>query len=131
MLSDDEEFDFTEVNTKLTFMPTDSFEIGIGNRFLNDHPFFEDSNLITLSMYKRFGDRLGASAWLRFEADDSTLESQYYTLHYDMNSWTAGVGGVVRDHRGTEEFGVVLVLTLKEFPQVSLPLELSPGGAGN
>ena len=44
-------------------------------------------------------------------------------------SWTAALGAVMRDNRGKDEFGIVLTLTLKEFPQAALPLNLDPQGA--
>jgi hypothetical protein len=40
------------------------------------------------------------------------------------------VGGLVRDNRGSNEYGIVLSLTLKDFPSVSLPLDLDPNPTG-
>ncbi len=118
--------EYTEVNTGLTVMPTDKLEFVVRNRFLEDHPFFEDSNLIEFQTYYKLGDRLGLSGFWRFEADDSTLEWQQYTAHFDLSSWTIGLGAFVRDHRETDEFGVAVSFTLKDFPQLSVPFELNP-----
>ncbi len=124
------EYDFTEVTTGLTFMPVRNFEFSIGNYYLQDHPFFIDSNLITLSTYTRLSDNWGFSTVHRFEADDSTLELQQYQIHRDLSSWTASIGGIVRDNRnGTDEYGIVMSLTLKAFPKLSVPIDLQPGGA--
>ncbi|MGI8603812.1 MAG: LPS-assembly protein LptD [Verrucomicrobiales bacterium] len=122
--------DFTEVNTALTFMPIPSFEFQVGHRVLQDHPLFQDSHLIDLRTYTRLNDNWGLSTYHRYELDDSTFELQQYSLHRDLTSWTAALGVLVRDHRGEQEAGVVLSLTLKDFPSVSIPLDLDASGGG-
>tara|TARA_B100000029_G_C17195624_1_gene822394 strand:- start:10 stop:726 length:717 start_codon:yes stop_codon:yes gene_type:complete len=120
-------FDYTESNTRITLMPTDHLEFSIAHRFLHDHPILEDSDLLDFRTYYRIGDRWGLSARQRYEFDDGTLEFQQYSLHYDLNSWTAGIGALVADHRSTEdEFGLVFTLTLKDFPSLSVPIGITP-----
>jgi LPS-assembly protein len=126
-----DDFGFTEINTRLTFMPTDRIEFSVGDRYLADHPFFEDSNLLETRFYARIGDKMGVSALHRYEFDDATLELQQYAVHYDTGSWTLGVGGLIRDHRGEEEFGLMFLATLKDIPQISIPIEIDPSGGGN
>jgi LPS-assembly protein len=123
------EQDFTEINTSLTFMPTDWFEFNVGHRYLQDHPYFTDSNLVDFRTYTRFSENWGLSTYHRYELDDSTFETQQYSLYRDLSSWTAGLGVVLRDNRGKNETGVVFSLTLKDFPSVSLPLDLDTNGA--
>lgn len=119
---------FTEVVSNLTFMPTKNFQFSLGNYFLNDHPFFVDSNQLSLGTYTRLSDNWGFSTSHRFEASDSTLEIQQYQIHRDLAAWTASFGGILRDNRGgTNEWGVVMSFTLKAFPTVSLPIDLQPG----
>jgi len=121
------DFDYTEVNSDITFMPTRNFEFSIGNRYLDNHPFFENSNLLDFSAYLRLSDRWGIGMEHRYEFDDSTLELQQYTVHYNMTSWTAAIGALVRDNRtGEDELGVVFMMTLRDFPQINMPLELAP-----
>ncbi len=123
----DEPFDYTEHNTHLAFMPTDKFEFIVSHRYLQDHPLFENSNLLDFRAYYRLSDRWGLSARQRYEFDDGTLEYQQYTVHYDLNSWTAGLGALIADHRsGSDEFGIVLTLTLKDLPSLSIPVGLTP-----
>lgn len=127
----DDTLDFTELSSSLRFMPTDWLELGIRHYFINDHPFFGDSDLYTLTSYTRLSDNWGFSTAHRFESDDGTLEYQQYTIHRDLASWTASLGGIIRDNRNSEdEFGVVLSLTLKAFPKVSLPVDFQPGSLG-
>lgn len=125
------DFDYTEINTQVTFMPTKNFEFSIGDRYLSDHPFFENSNLLDFGAYLRLSDRWGIGMQHRYEFDDSVLELQQYTLHYNMTSWTAAFGALVRDNRdGEDELGIVFMMTLRDFPQLSLPVELDPSGLG-
>jgi len=122
---------FTEMHTYLQFTPTDWFRFEVGHYRLNSHPFFEDSNLYSLSTYTRLSDNWGFSTNHRFESDDSTLEYQQYMIHRDLASWTANLGAIVRDNRRDEkEYGVVLGLTLKAFPKVRLPVDFQPGTLG-
>lgn len=123
--------DFTELSSAVTVMPTDWFEIGLRHYFINDHPFFEDSDLYTLTTYTRLSDNWGFSTAHRYESDDGTLEYQQYSIHRDLASWTASLGGIIRDNRDLEnEYGVILSLTLKAFPKASLPVDFQPGGLG-
>lgn len=125
------ERDFTEINSYLTFMPMDNFQFSIGSYFLDDHPFFPDSNLVTLSTYTRLTDNWGVSSLHRYEIDDSTLEIQQYQLHRDLASWTLAFGGVIRDNRQADtDWGVVLSLTLKAFPKLALPIDIQPASFG-
>ncbi len=123
--------DFSEITSQVNFMPTDWFRFGVGHYYLEDHPFFQDSDLIALNTYTRLSDNWGFSTAHRFEADDQTLEYQQYSIHRDMASVTASLGTIIRDNRnGKEEFGVLFSLTLKAFPKVSLPVDFQPGSLG-
>ena len=123
-----DDFDFTEMTSSLYFMPKDWFQFSVGYFYLNDHPFFRDSNLMSFSTYTRLSDEWGFSTVHRFEADDNTLEIQQYQIHKDLSSWTASVGAIVRDNRGSEdEFGILMSLTLKAFPKLTAPIDLEPG----
>ena len=120
---------FSELSTYIGVTPTDWFQVELGHYFINDHPFFRDSSLLTVDTYTRLSDNWGFSTSHRFEADDSTLEYQQYSIHRDLASSTATLGGIVRDNRsGENEYGVLFSLTLKAFPKVRLPVDFQPGG---
>lgn len=120
---------FSELSTYIGVTPTDWFQVELGHYFINDHPFFRDSSLLTVDTYTRLTDNWGLSTSHRFEADDSTLEYQQYSIHRDLASCTATLGGIVRDNRsGEKEYGVLFSLTLKAFPKVRLPVDFQPGG---
>ncbi|MEM7600724.1 MAG: hypothetical protein AAF357_04845, partial [Verrucomicrobiota bacterium] len=125
----DDQFGFSEVNSNITFMPTRWFKFGVGHYYLNGHPTLPDTDLYTVNTYTRLSDEWGFGTSHRFEADDQTLEYQQYTLYKDMASWTASIGGIIRDNRdGENEYGVLLSLTLKAFPKARLPVDFQPSG---
>lgn len=115
---------FSEFNTRLHFMPTDAFEFSLGYRWLDGHPVLLDSNRIELQTYGRLTENWGVGTRHVLELDDSTLESQQYTLHRDLGNWVAGMGVSIRDNRLENEYGLVFSLTLKDFPSVSLPFDI-------
>ena len=121
-----DEFEFSEINTRFTFMPTDSLDFTIGHRLLQDHPFFEDSSLVDFRVYARINENWGVSAYERFELDDSVLETQQYSVHRDLTSWVAAFGAVIRDNRGETDYGLLFSLTLKDFPSVRIPVDFDP-----
>ncbi|MES2705955.1 MAG: LPS assembly protein LptD [Verrucomicrobiota bacterium] len=125
------DFAFTEVNTRVTFMPTDYLDFTIGHRLLTDHPFFEDSDLMDFRVFARVNDNWGVSIYERYEFDDQTLENQQYSVHRDLTSWVASFGATIRDNRGAKDYGVIFSLTLKDFPSVRIPIDYDPTPGGN
>ena len=119
-------FEFSEVNSRVTFMPTDYLDFTVGHRLLQDHPFFEDSSLVDFRVYARINENWGVSAYERYELEDSTLETQQYSVHRDLTSWVAAFGAVIRDNRGETDYGLLFSLTLKDFPSVRIPVDFDP-----
>lgn len=115
---------FSEYATRLHLMPTESFEIILGYRFLDGHPVLIDSNRFDLQTFVRLSENWGLGTRHLLELDDGVLEGQQYMLHRDLGSWVAGIGLLHRNNRLDEEYGAVLSLTLKDFPGVSLPFQL-------
>ena len=115
---------FSEINTRLRFMPYEDMEISLGYRHLNSHPVLLDSDRIELGTYTRLNEDWGLGSLHIFELDDGTLEAQQYSIHRDFGNWVAGLGITHRDNRYEDEFGVIFSLTLKDFPPASLPFSL-------
>lgn len=126
----DDDQGFTEWNSRLGWMPRDWVEFGIGNRYLQDHPFFEDSNLVTLDGYVRLNEDWALSGLQAYESDDGTMEYQQYGIHRDLETWTTALTLLMRDEREETAVGVMFNVTLKQFPQLNLPLSVTPGGGG-
>ncbi len=118
------DYDFSEINSYLTFQPAPNFRFTLGQFFLEDHPFFFDSNTTRLSTYTRVNDNWGVGTAHFYEAETDSLRLQQYTIHRDLSSWTAALGAQIRDNLGNEEFGLVFSLTLKAFPRVGTPTDL-------
>ncbi|MEY3394454.1 MAG: assembly protein LptD [Verrucomicrobiota bacterium] len=117
---------FSELSTRLRFMPSEDWQFSIAYRHLNNHPVLLDSGRIDLGTYIRLSENWGLGSRHIFEMDDGTIEIQEYTLQRDLGDWVAGVGLSHMDNRYQNEFGIIFSLTLKSFPSASLPLTLAP-----
>ena len=115
---------FSELNTRVRFMPYEGMEVSLAYRQLGSHPVLLDSSRIELATYLRLSEDWGVGSSHFFEADDGVLEQQQYTVHRDFGNWVAGIGVTARDNRFQDEYGIVLSLTLKDFPSASLPFSL-------
>lgn len=122
---------FTEFNQGITFMPANFMSLTLGHQFINDNPYFQDSNLIFSRIYTRFNDNWGFSMNHVFEGDDGTMEFQSYSLTRDLTSWIVSVGGMMRNNRGGQvDTGIMLSFTLKDFPSLTVPLDIDPNPSG-
>jgi hypothetical protein len=121
---------FTDVNTSVSIMPTKDILLQISDRYLENNPFFQDSNQISGYAYYQVTSNWGLSAQGTYEAEDSTLLLQRYMVHRDLSSWILSFGAEVRENAGEDaetEYGVLFTMTLKDAPQVTLPLAFDPG----
>ncbi|MBJ7394766.1 MAG: LPS assembly protein LptD [Akkermansiaceae bacterium] len=116
---------FSQFNSTLRFMPTQSIEFSFAYLILNGHPNINDSNQLTLQSYLRLNDNWGLGGIGVVELDDGTLQQQQFTLHRDLGNWVAGVGVTVLDNRLQKEYGMVFNLTLKDFPSAALPFTIT------
>jgi LPS-assembly protein len=116
---------FNLYNTGVNFMPTSNFEFSFNYLVLNGNPTLNDSNQLSLQSYLRLNNNWGIGTMDIVELDDGTLTQQQYTLHRNLGSWVMGMGVTMVDNRLQTEYGVVFSLTLKDFPAVSLPFEIS------
>lgn len=132
---------FTDVNTSILFMPWRDLLFTISDRYIQDNPFFSDSNQITAYVYYQLTSNWGVSAQATIEAENDQVLFQRYMVHRDLSSWIVSFGGEIRDNKGGRrggsgggnqsdnetDYGVVLSLTLKDAPQVTLPLAFDQG----
>ncbi len=142
---------FTDVNTSILFMPWKDLLLTISDRYIQNNPFFENSNQVTGYAYYQITSNWGVSAQATIEAENDQVLFQQYLIHRDLSSWIVSFGGSVRDNKagrrggsggGSNEnnnqtdYSLVLSLTLKDAPQVTLPLAFDQGttplgGSGN
>ncbi len=117
-----------EYNTRLTWQILKPVEISLSTRYLNGHPQFRNSNEIGLGLYWRIDENWAASTRHVFEAEDSTLDYQEYSLYRDLTAWRMAFTTQIRDNRGGEdEYLFFLTLTLKAFPDTKVPVGYNPG----
>jgi len=130
---------FSELDWRVNYMPIPSLLLSLGIAYIDDNPNFRDSNQITYYTYYRLNDHWGFSVYGQYEAVDNLLLYQRYMIHRDFSAWTASIGTQVQNNQGGETtYGVMFVLTLKDAPQVTLPLAfdagssaMGPGGSNN
>ncbi|MDP0491894.1 MAG: hypothetical protein Q7Q71_12670 [Verrucomicrobiota bacterium JB023] len=115
---------FTEFATGLYFMVNDDSEIGLSHRFLRDHPILDDSNRLELRSYHRLNEEWGLGTEHVWEFADSTLESQEYSIHRNLDSWAFSAGVYMRDNLDEDEYGFQIGFTLTDFPSVALPFSV-------
>jgi LPS-assembly protein len=121
---------FTEVNTYATVQPISNMQVSFGHRYLNSNPFFQDSSLFVVGGYYRIDDNWGVGIQEQFEATTDTLEEQRYSVYRDLTAWVASFGGIIRDNKGSREYGVLFTVTLKAFPKFGFDLNFDPTSQG-
>ena len=126
---------FTEVNTDAYFLPNDRMSFSIGHRYLRGNVLFQDSSLLTVGAHFRFNDNWAFSAHGNYEFRDRIFEYQSYELHRDLTSWIASIGFTARNNgtstKAQNDYGVTLSFTLKDLPNVRLPVSVNPNLSGN
>lgn len=115
---------FTEIAASARYMPHEDLQLTLRQRFLRTHPILQDSNRFDLDAYYRFNENWGAGFTHTWEFEDSTLEYQQYSIHRSLNSWAITAGLFQRDNRVRTETGFVFGLTLRDIPDISLPLKV-------
>jgi len=115
---------FTEVATGVRLMPNEDLELRMEYRHLNTHPILRNSNQIVLETFARLNEYWGIGTHHRYEAEDSILELQQYSVHHDFDSFVGSVGFFHRNNRAEDEYGIMFSFGLKEIPSLSLPIEI-------
>lgn len=121
---------FTDVNTYLRWQPIRDVAFTLSQRYLNGNPFFQDDSVGSGSVYWRINDNWAASAAGSYDFTYDTWYLQRYMIHRDLSSWLVSAGLLVTDNRasfnnqsgGDVGVGVLLMITLKDVPQVNIPL---------
>jgi hypothetical protein len=63
----------------------------------------------------------------QYEFETGTLQAQSYQISRDLSSWVASLGVAVQNNGGGKEtYGLILTFTLKDLPNVRLPLAVDP-----
>jgi len=121
---------FTDVNTYLRWQPIRDVAVTLSQRYLNGSSFFQDDSVATGGVYWRVNDNWAASAAGSYDFTYDTWYLQRYMIHRDLSSWLLSAGLLVTDNRasfggqsgGEVGVGLLLMITLKDVPQVNIPL---------
>ena len=117
---------YTEVSASLNFMPSRDWSFGIGDQYINGNPFFTNNNQFSFTSYWRMNDHWAFSIYEQYEFVSQVLQYQRYMVHRDLSNWIASIGVDARNNQGgSPQLGVLLVMTLKNAPQLTLPLAFS------
>lgn len=119
---------FTSVDARVIYMPVPSLQVSLGVSYIDDNPNFQDSNQFNFYTYYRLNDHWGFSIYEQYEAVQNILLYQRYMIHRDLSAWTASIGTQIRNNEGgNTDYGLLFVMTLKDAPQVTLPLAFDAG----
>lgn len=116
--------DFSELYMGAEFMIGKSTEVDFRYGWLKNHPIVQDSNSCNYSVYHRMNESWGLGLEHKWQFDDSTLELQRYSVHKNMKSWIFSTEIFRRDYRVDQEWGFSVGFTLRDFPEISLPVSV-------
>jgi lipopolysaccharide assembly outer membrane protein LptD (OstA) len=132
---------FTEFNTDFDFMPVKNFSVGIGTRYINNYMGIVTDNQYPLNFFWRVNDNWSLSAQEIYNSQPNQPDSllyQRYTINRDLSSWIMSFGVQVYNNAqsttqpGQTQYGALLSFTLKDLPQITMPLAFAPStGGGN
>lgn len=127
---------FWQMNSSLSFLINPSVRLSVGQRYINGNEQFQNSNLFNVGGYFRLNDNWAVSFGESYEFEDGTLENQIYQIHRDLSSWVASFGISVQDNRSSGSsnsvynIGAILTFTLKDLPNIRIPVSYAPTQQG-
>jgi LPS-assembly protein len=103
------------------FRPNNTWNWAVGYLYLRGSLFGTPESLYTSTFYYRFNENWGLRVQHWFDAENGTLQQQYYTIYRDLRSWTAGLTLRVTDDttHGTQ-FTFAATFSLKALPRFGL-----------
>ena len=121
---------FTDVNSYLNWQPVEDFSFFVSQRFIESSPYFQDDSQASAGGYWRVDDNWSVSAATRYDVTFGTWDIQRYMVHRDLSSWLISAGFLITDNSATFNnqtsgevgVGVLLMVTLKDAPNINLPL---------
>jgi LPS-assembly protein len=129
---------FTELNTDFVIMPVRNFSFNFGTRYINNYQGAPSDNQYPFGAYWKVNDHWSLSAQEIYNTpgtasanNGNALIYQRYMVHRDLSSWIVSFGAEVRANQGTmtqsgqNQYGALLTFTLKDLPQVTLPIAFS------
>jgi hypothetical protein len=128
---------FTELNTDFVIMPMRNFSFNFGTRYINNYQGSPSGNQYPFGAFVKLNDNWSFSAQEIYNTPGTTSSNngnaliyQRYMIHRDLSSWIMSFGAEVRNNQGSgaqagNQYGALMTFTLKDLPQVTLPLAFS------
>ena len=108
----------------LTLTPNDRWSWSLGHWYLRDDlsgpplGLGTGNNLISSSIFYRLNENWGLRATQFYEARESRLQEQFYTVYHDFRSWTGALTFRARNNNtGREDYTVAFTFSLKAKPR--------------
>ena len=140
---------FTELNSDFVVMPTRNFSFNFGTRYINNYYGIgttganqnvnQNGNQYPFGAFWKVNKNWSLSAQEIYNTQtgqQNSLIYQRYMIHRDLSSWIISFGAEVRANQSSgsssgsqsalNQYGALLSMTLKDLPQVTLPLAYSP-----
>ncbi len=118
---------FWEINSGLSFMLNKDTSFQINHEYIQGNPLFTDSSYLIVGAYRRIDDNWGVSGLVAYEFETGLLQTQRYSIHRDLSSWIASLTfDVLNNGGGQITYGIALTFTLKDMPQIALPVSFDP-----
>ena len=118
---------FSQVNASFTSLPNDSLRLRIGDRYIHNNPYLQNSNVIDFNAYHAALTTTGIEHCNEeYELQTHLLQSQEYAIHRDLSAWVATLGVNINSDlesgssRTVNNYGLVLTFTLKNLPSLQL-----------
>lgn len=130
---------FTEFNTDFDFTPVKNFSFGFGTRYINNYNGVTDNNQYPFNAFWRVDDNWSFSLQEIYNTQPGQANSliyQQYLINRDLSSWIMSFGVQVYNNGSSStqaaqtQYGALISFTLKDLPQVTLPIAFSPSTQG-
>lgn len=110
--------DLLDLNAEVRLLQQDRWSFGIGQRYLRN-----DNHQIAADFRYALNENWAFAVIERFDIDRGKLDEQEYTIYRDLHCWALALTVNYRSEEvGADEFEVRLVMTLKAFPRLYLPV---------
>ncbi len=118
---------FVEVNSGLNFLVNADTSVQLSHEYISGNPIFSNSSYVVVGAYRRINENWGVSFREAYEFEQGYLAQQRYAIHRDLSSWVASLAlEVANNGGGKTSYGVALTFTLKDLPQINLPVSFDP-----
>lgn len=111
---------YNEIDNSMTWSPTPSFQVTVGDNYINHNPIFQDSNDGTLELFYRLNEHWQFETQHQIDAQSGRLQQQQYTVYRDLDSWKLALTLADTEQNSKDQQSIFFTLTLKAFPQYNL-----------